>query len=209
MHLEGRHREVVAALVAGYGDELVGFMAVLLGDVHEAREVFGDVSETLLRNIERFEGRSSFRTWSYAIARNAALNARRGQRPQRLRTTEAIGLSVPERTATRPYQQTENKLLLARLRRELSWDEQTLLTLRLDRGMSWRAIAVVLGEGDGVGGVASGNFARTSVDPANVDAREVARLRKRFERLKERLKDAFLKHKAQQSAPRSPGPRKR
>lgn len=176
MHGDGRHSELAGALVAAFGSELVGFVAVVLGDAQEAREVFSEVSESLLTRLEAFEGRSSFRTWCYAIARNAALNAKRRRRPERLRTDEALGIPFQDRTATRPFRRTTNKLLLARLREELSEDEQMLLTLRLDRNMRWRSIAAVLGD----------------VPEEVVAASEVSRLRKRFERLKGRLKEAFL-----------------
>jgi RNA polymerase sigma-70 factor (ECF subfamily) len=55
---------------------------------------------------------------------------------------------------------------LAKLRESLKPDEQTLLILRVDKGLSWKEIAQILAEDT----------------PPDVGA-----LRKRFERLKERL----------------------
>ncbi len=61
-----------------------------------------------------------------------------------------------------------------RLRAQLEPDEQMLLTLRLDRELDWREIAVVLED-------------EPPADDAAV-TRAAAALRKRFERIKEKLR---------------------
>ncbi len=72
---------------------------------------------------------------------------------------------------------------LASLRESLEPEEQTLLILRVDRGLSWKEIATVLAESE----------------DAPPDA---VALRKRFERLKERLLRLAKKEGVLDSGPR-------
>ena len=172
---EGRRRDAMEQALRLYGPELLGYLTSVLRDEDWAREVYARLCEDLWAAFDRFEWRSSFRTWAYRAARNGAISARSGRRrPARLDTEDLQQIPAPERSTTRPYVKTENKAWLAQLRATLDPDEQTLLTLRIDRGMSWNDVAVVLG-----GEEALDDLPRAS-----------AQLRKRFERLKERLRQA-------------------
>ncbi len=172
-HDRGDKEEVTRLLVASYGPEILGFLAVVMRDEEAARDVFSQVTESIWRHLERFGGRSTFRTWAYAIARNAAFRARQKKEMERLRTGQAEGLVATPKSTTRPYLRTENKERLAQLRATLDPESQALLTLRIDRNMSWTEIAEVLAD--------------EPLDDPSL-RRAAARERKRFERLKERLR---------------------
>jgi RNA polymerase sigma-70 factor (ECF subfamily) len=83
------------------------------------------------------------------------------------------------RTRTEAYRRTDVKSQMRALRDKLDPEDQMLLLLRVDRRMDWRDLAMVMSAGE---------------DPAGVGlndeelARESARLRKRFERVKEELR---------------------
>jgi RNA polymerase sigma-70 factor (TIGR02960 family) len=75
-----------AQLADGYRAELQRHCYQIIGSVQDAEDL---VQETMLaawRGLERFEGRSSLRTWLYRIATNQCLNAvrARGRRVQQL-----------------------------------------------------------------------------------------------------------------------------
>ena len=171
----GDARGAMDRAVRLYGPELLGFMTSLLRSEDWARDVFATLLEDLWKGFERFEWRSSFRTWAYRAARNAVIRARtRDRRPLRLDTEDMAALQAPDASTTLPHLRTENKEWLARLRESLDPDDQALLTLRLDRGMAWSDVALVL-LGD-----------EAEADPA----RASATVRKRFDRLKRRLRAA-------------------
>jgi RNA polymerase sigma-70 factor (ECF subfamily) len=144
----------------------------------DAHEAFSQFCEDLWRGLAGFRWRSSLRTWSYTLARNA-LHRQRAAAPQR--HGPHVGLSeAPElsaladrvRTTTLESMRVEARSRLTALRDRLDPDDRTLLILRVDRRMAWRDIAEVLGE---------------DPEPAGLKRRCVA-LRKRFQRLKETLR---------------------
>jgi RNA polymerase sigma-70 factor (ECF subfamily) len=76
------------------------------------------------------------------------------------------------RSETAPHLRTERRQQLEALRAALTPDEQTLLVLRIDKGLSWNDIARVFSDGG----------------EATAQAELAVRLRKRFQLLKERLR---------------------
>ena len=162
----------------GYGPEILGFLYAALGNQADAREAFSLFSETLWRGLPGLRWQSTFRTWAYALARAAlgrALRdpARRGRMVHLSQAPEVFLQTQLGRTVTAPHLRSEVKSQVRRLRMALDPDDQTILTLRVDRGMSWREIAMVMAGTDA---------------PETEVARQSAALRKRFERLKLRLK---------------------
>ncbi len=57
---------------AGYGPEMLGFLAAVVGDLDAAQDVFSVWCEDVWRGLPSFQRRASVRTWSYALARHAA-----------------------------------------------------------------------------------------------------------------------------------------
>lgn len=167
---------VASELVRGYGPELLGFLIGLARDHDRGADLFSAFCEKLWRGLPKFRGDSSLRVWAYTLARNVFIDATRSPRGKDLHLSQ-----VPEpvaqamRTTTAIYQKTAVKNAFAEIRAGLDPDDQTLLGLRVEGEMAWLDIARVLGHGE------------------DVLDREAAALRKRFERLKQRLKRELQK----------------
>ena len=172
----GDHDGAATAALRGYGPELYGFLAALHRDEADAADVFSDLSLRLWRGLPRFAWHSSLRTWAYTIARNASLSFReKGRRDIALDDASEVGRVAQEvRTATRSYLRTDHKNRFAAIRASLPLEDQELLVLRIDRALEWKDLAQALTGDD------------TPLD-AETLRRESARLRKRFQTLKERL----------------------
>ncbi|HEY4244013.1 MAG TPA: sigma-70 family RNA polymerase sigma factor [Kofleriaceae bacterium] len=170
--------QATTAALQLYGTELLGFLRSLAGNDDLAAEAFAELGEDLWRGLPQFRWEASLRSWLYLLARNALGQLRRDPRrrvDRNLPLSIAPEVAVVLRTATREIQRTEVKDEFRVLREQLDPEEHELLLLRLDRGLSWKEIARILG------------------GPGDVDTRAAA-LRKRFERAKDRLKKLAIEH---------------
>jgi RNA polymerase sigma-70 factor (ECF subfamily) len=167
----------MSAAIEAYGGELFGFLVGLARDRGRADDVFGAMCERLWRSLPKFRWDSTFRVWAYTVARNEFLRstretarAKRGVPVSKIASVQA---AIDRARSTTPiYQKSDVKDRFAKLREQLPPDDHMLLGLRLDRRMAWIDIARVLGSGE-----------ESSV------TREAAALRKRFERLKVKLRE--------------------
>lgn len=167
----------MVAAIEGYGAELFGFLVGLTRDHDRASDLFGALCERLWRGLPAFRWESSFRVWAYTIARNEFTRSLRHSARERkqvpLSRASQMSVMIERARATTPaYKKTDVKDAFARLREQLDPEDHMLLGLRLDKRMAWNEIAQVMGSGD----------------PARL-ARDAAALRKRFERLKNRLRE--------------------
>lgn len=166
------------AALRGYGPEIYSLLCALHRDEADAADVFSAFSEALWKGLPGFAWKCTLRTWAYTLARHASYRFLRGTRHIR-RGVPLSEASISEqlaqevRTATRSYLGTETKDRFAQLRESLEPDDQLLLVLRVDRGLEWNELVRVLAETE-------------DLDDATL-VREAARLRKRFQLLKERL----------------------
>lgn len=173
LRARGEEERAATLAIRTLGPEIVGYLTALVRDRAEAGEVFAQFSEDLWRGLPGFRGESSLRTWAYRLARHALLRHRRApfrKHAERLDTSQASALagSIMASTVVRQEWRAQQ---LARLRQVLDEDEQTLLILRVDRALPWNDVAEVLAGEDG-------------------QRPEEATLRKRFERLKDKLAHA-------------------
>jgi RNA polymerase sigma-70 factor (ECF subfamily) len=161
-----------------YGAEVLGYLVTFQRDYDAAGDAFSIFSERLWETLPSFEWRCSIRTWCYRLARNAAIDVQRGDGRRRevgLSSAPEVALLVAKtRTETLSALRTAKRTALEGLRDELSEEDRTMLVLRVDRDLDWREIAVVMGS------------ARDAEDAALT--REAARLRKRFQLVKDRLR---------------------
>jgi RNA polymerase sigma-70 factor (ECF subfamily) len=173
----GRWDDAVTTALTGYGDEILGYLIALARDETDAGDAFALFAEDVWRGLPQFRWACTFRTWAYGLARHAMGRVRRDPHRRRAAPLEHAPLSRlidQMRSRTAEFMRTETKDKVAALRAQLEPDDQTLLILRLNRGLPWRDIARVLaGEGD---------HATVELD------RQAAALRKRFERLKADLR---------------------
>jgi RNA polymerase sigma-70 factor (ECF subfamily) len=162
-------RGAATVAIRELGPAVTRYLRGMLRSEADTADALSDWAESLWAGIGSFEGRSSFCSWAYRLAYHSALDlsdrAHR-KRERRLATAEASVLA--EQVRTTAFSDERRRRRLDELRAELSADDRTLLLLRVDQQLSWDDVAEVL-----------------SGPSAPVDS---AAVRKRFERLKEKLR---------------------
>jgi RNA polymerase sigma-70 factor (ECF subfamily) len=176
LRADGKLKEVASLAIENYGPEVLNFLEAMLRDHADAGDAFAQACEDLWKGLPRFEGRSSMKTWFYTLARHAASRLRRSSHQRRLATLSEISdVAERVRSRTRPHLRTEVKHGFAAIRAALDDDDRMLLVLRVDRAMSWNDVARVMANDD-------------DGDSDDAVARVAARLRKRFQTVKDTIR---------------------
>ncbi len=173
----GDYQAATTSALRAYGPEVLGFLRAFLRRDEDASDVFAVFAEDLWKSLATFAWECSLRTWAYTLARRASYRTmKRARRASAKNTSDSVLEEVVAkvRTETLTYLRTEKKTKLRALRESLPEADQMLLVLRVDRGLAWDELARVLSE------------AQTDTD-ADELRREAARLRKRFQLVKEKL----------------------
>ena len=177
LRAQGQLKEAASLAIESYGPEVLSFLEMLLRDHADASDAFAQACEDLWKGLRRFEGRSSMKTWFYTLAKHAASRLRRSSHHRRLAALSEISdVADRVRSRTRPHLKTEVKLGFASIRDSLDDGDRMLLVLRVDRAMSWNDVARVMANDD-------------EGDSESDIARIAARLRKRFQSVKELIRE--------------------
>lgn len=166
----GKPEAAAEEVIRSYGPQILGYLTRVLGSGDDAQDAFSYFAEAVWRGMARFEGRSTVRVWAYRVAWSAASRVtgdawRRRRLPFPTSMASRVAAEVLSRTAEAAERESAE---VERLRRALGPEEQSLLVLRLDRRLSWREVAEVMSAEGG-------------------RPLDEAALRKRFERIKEKL----------------------
>lgn len=159
-----------------YADELFGFLRGLSQDPVQADDAFGATCERIWRGIQQFRWECTFRAWAFQIARNEFMRSTRevgrARRSVPISDVPSVQRIVDRvRSATPVYQRDEVKDRFLLACKQLSPEDHMLLGLRIEQQLSWMEIARVL--------------TAAELEPS---AKEIAALRKRFERLKAKIR---------------------
>lgn len=161
------------------GPEVYGFLVGTQGSDADADDAFSELCVAVWRGLPGFDWRCSLRTWMYVLARHAGHRTRRQARRHAARRAHlpsslASRLAAEIRTRTASFLGSRTKSAFQALRDELDEDDRALLGLRVDRAMEWTDIARIFADEE-------------PSDPESLK-RTSARLRKRFQVVKERLR---------------------
>jgi len=140
-----------ARLVQLHEGMVFSLSARLLGDTEEARDVAQEVFLQVYRQLGRFEGRSTLKTWIYRIAVNQCHNRRRfwhRRHRDREEGLEAVSVeSAAARGGSSPYEEARRQERARRVQAallELSFEHRSVLVLREVEGLTCEEVAEAL-----------------------------------------------------------------
>lgn len=128
-----------AELVARHQQALRGFLRRTVGHWGDADDLAQEALVAAWSRLERFEGRSSFRTWVCGIGYRMARDAKRAHR--RAQAREADWLDAQSETDLAPL---EDRIALAEAMAALPQEQRAALALCLGEGFSHAEAAEVL-----------------------------------------------------------------
>jgi len=165
--LESGAQDAAATLVLDtLGPGLLRYLSSMLPR-DDAWDAFSELQLSVWRGLPGFRWECPLRAWVYRLARHAAAHvASDGFRLRRLPLPSRLDLG-PAAPEPEPASERDHGEEFAVLRRELTREERRLLALRVARALPWNEVAAIL---SGAGRAVSSTV-----------------LRKRFERLKEKL----------------------
>lgn len=181
--VHNQKNEVVAKTIDVYGRELHARFMRWFQDTSIADELMSIVHEKLVVRITSFRGDSSLRTWLHRVAKNAAYDYQQqlNKAREEVDVNEVILTAAGQRTSTPPWRRTSKRRQTQWLVSKLTEPERQLLILRVHKKLSWRKIA----------GIFESKSKTTQVGSCSEPA-----LRKRFERLKLRLRELVMEASA-------------
>jgi RNA polymerase sigma-70 factor (ECF subfamily) len=136
-------REAFAALVERYWDRLYRWLFHLTHNRHTAEDLAQEAFLKAFANLARFRSGSNFHAWLFRIGYNSFVNHWRGEE----RARQAFPHHVPhaqDSPVDRVLTQ-ETMQMLARAVGRLPADYRAALILRAEQGLSFHAIAEILG----------------------------------------------------------------
>jgi len=130
--------------------------SISYGVLHQrepARDVTQDVFMKVFRDLNKFDGKSKFKTWLYRVTVNASIDVTRKKRPsQSIDATDASDeedkapvVITSESPGPRDVAASEElKVLVQKALEDLSADHRAILVLREWQGLSYEEIADML-----------------------------------------------------------------
>lgn len=96
MQVVGGDTNAFGMLVERYSERVYALVAGIVGPGAEAEDLVQEIFIKAWGNLHKFACRSSFATWLYRIAYNAAISTRRARKRELQMVTPAKGLDLPD-----------------------------------------------------------------------------------------------------------------
>lgn len=141
--------EAFLELFEQYKARILSVVYRIVGNTTEGEDVVQEVFIKAYKNIGSFHFKSTFYTWLYRIAVNAAIDYKKKFQPQGIvsihcRDGKVQEIPSPAESPDRGPQQKEMALILREALDQLTEKHKTILILREFEGLSYEEIAEVL-----------------------------------------------------------------
>lgn len=132
-------------IIRDYKDGLIFYLNGYVGNICIAEDLTEDTFVKLITRKPKFSGKSSFKTWLYAIGRNIALDyVKRNPKMAELSIDVCQELTSEEEELECSYMQTERKIIVHRALRRLKPEYRQILWLIYFEEFSNKEAAVIM-----------------------------------------------------------------
>ena len=144
--LEGDDDGIVE-IIKDHKDGLMLYLNSFLLNIHLAEDLTEDTFVKLIARRPRFSGKSTFKTWLYAIGRNVALDfLRKNAKLPTVSAEEAMTLIADEADVARQYLCSERKLQVHKALKQLNDEYRQVLVLIYFEDFQNDQVASIMGK---------------------------------------------------------------
>ena len=135
----------IVEIIKDYKDGLMFYINGIVGDLHTAEELTEDTFVKIVTKKPRFSGKSSFKTWLYAIGRNVTLDyLRKYSKIKGFSEDEKTHLSADEENFEKTFLKEERKIILHRAMSRLKPEYKQVIWLVYFEDFSNKEVAKVM-----------------------------------------------------------------
>lgn len=139
----------IAEIVGDYKDGLILYLNGYVNNIFIAEELTEDTFFRLITKKPRYSGKSSFKSWLYAIGRNVAVDfLRHNSKVLNTPIEDMENYLSQEQSLEQAYIKQERKIIVHKAMGELSCDYKAVLWLVFFEGFSSKEAAAVLKKSD-------------------------------------------------------------
>ncbi len=132
-------------IIRDYKDGLILYLNGFVSNIHTAEELMEDTFVKIATKKPRFSGKSSFKTWLYAIARNIAFDyIRKNKHVKEVSIEDYREMLRDEEDLEKSYFKEEQKILLYKSLRKLNPEYRQILYLVYFEGFTNEEVAAVM-----------------------------------------------------------------
>ena len=144
--LEGDDDGIVQ-IIKDHKDGLMFYLNSFVQNIHLAEDLTEDTFVKLIAQQPRFSGKSTFKTWLYAIGRNVALDfLRKNAKLPTVSAEEAMTLIADEADVARQYLCSERKLQVHKALKQLNDEYRQVLVLVYFEDFQNDQVASIMGK---------------------------------------------------------------
>ena len=144
--LEGDDDGIVE-IIKDHKDGLMFYLNSFVQNIHLAEDLTEDTFVKLIAQQPRFSGKSTFKTWLYAIGRNVALDfLRKNAKLPTVSAEEAMTLIADEADVARQYLCSERKLQVHKALKQLNDEYRQVLVLVYFEDFQNDQVASIMGK---------------------------------------------------------------
>ena len=144
--LEGNDDGIVQ-IIKDHKDGLMFYLNSFVQNIHLAEDLTEDTFVKLIARRPRFSGKSTFKTWLYAIGRNVALDfLRKNAKLPTVSAEEAMTLIADEADVARQYLCSERKLQVHKALKQLNDEYRQVLVLLYFEDFQNEQVASIMGK---------------------------------------------------------------
>ena len=139
----------IAEIVEEYKDGLILYLNGYVNNIFIAEELTEDTFFRLITKKPRYSGKSTFKSWLYAIGRNVAVDyIRHNSKKLQIPIEDMENYLSEELSLEQSYIKEERKIIVHKALSKLTTDYRTILWLVFFEGFSNKEAAIVLKKND-------------------------------------------------------------